>query len=300
VFNLKALGIKISDKLLSLLKISNTDVLYSIKSTIDFVKALKSLMDYGEIEVEPKGDRGDADAKVIIDGRTIVFQIKSLHSFKSKVMLEIIKSSNDFTKRYLKRFGEFVKAVFIPQQNLKFVPKVIERKKVDANVNVSYGSLLYPVDLLTLWCYRRIADRIRRSYPQLKDVDANYRVAVIDVRTEPINEFILWFMTQSWLIYKGAKYPKLSGVIFMRYNVVRGEHHASMWLIPVINPYADNPLDPSVLLKNVLLPTPTFGSRYLLLLPTHIYISKPSWVEFMQIRPGFRLTYKGIYFGTII
>ena len=84
-------------------------------------------------------------------------------------------------------------------------------KKVDANVNVSYGSLLYPVDLLTLWCYRRIADRIRRSYPQLKDVDANYRVAVIDVRTEPINEFILWFMTQSWLIYKGAKYPKFRG-----------------------------------------------------------------------------------------
>lgn len=37
----------------------------------------------------------------------------------------------------------------------------------------------------------------------MKAVDADYRVAVIDVRREPVNEFIVWFRTQSWLVNEG-------------------------------------------------------------------------------------------------
>jgi len=277
-----------------------TDILYSIESTLDFAESLKPLIDYGEVEVEPKGDKGDVDVKAVVDGKTIAFQVKSLHTFKSKVMHEIMKSSEGFTRMYLSKHGTFVKAVFIPQQRLVFTPRIIEYRKVNANVNVSYGSLLYPVDLLTHWNYPRIVSRIKRSYPQLKDVDADYRVAVIDVRREPINEFILWFATQSWLKSEGIKYPKLSGVIFMRYDVRAEKNQVGTWLIPAINPYAENPLDPRLLLKNVVLPTLSFGARYLFLLPTRIYISKPGWVDLIRLEPGFKLTYKGIYFGTII
>jgi len=278
----------------------STDILYSIESTLDFTEALKSLIDYGEVEVEPKGDKGDVDVKAVVDGKTIAFQVKSLHTFRSKVMREIMKSSEEFTRRYLNNYGTFVKAIFIPQQSLKFIPRIIEHRKVNANVNVSYGSFLYPVDLLTHWVYPRIVSRIKRSYPQLKDVDANYRIAVIDVRREPVNELTLWYATQSWLIFEGIKYPKLSGVIFMRYDITTRKDQVGTWLIPVINPYAESPLDPKLLLKNVVLPTSSFGARYLLILPTHIYIPKPGWMGLIQLESGFKLTYKGIYFGTII
>ena len=115
-----------------------------------------------------------------------------------------------------------------------------------------------------------------------------------------VGEFILWSATQTWLIFEGIKYPKLSGVVFMRYDVKTKKDQVGTWLIPVINPYAENPLDPKLLLKNVVLPTPSFGARHLLILPTHIYIPKPGWMDLIQLEPGFKLTYKGIYFGTII
>jgi len=297
---LKALGVRISDNLLSLLRMPSADILYSIESTLDFAEALKPLIDYGGIEVEPKGVKGDVDVKAVIDGKTIAFQVKSLHTFRSKVILETMKSSEEFTRRYLNNYGTFVKAIFIPQQSLKFIPRIIEHRKVNANVNVSYGSLLYPVDLLTHWIYPRIVSRIKRSYPQLKDVDANYRIAVIDVRREPVNEFILWYATQSWLIFEGIKYPKLSGVVFMRYDITTRKDQVGTWLIHVINLYAESPLDPKLLLKNVVLPTSSFGARYLLILTTHIYIPKPRWKDLIQLEPGFKLTYKGIYFGTLI
>jgi len=297
---LKALGVRISDNLLSLLRMPSADILYSIESTLDFAEALKPLIDYGGIEVEPKGVKGDVDVKAVIDGKTIAFQVKSLYTFRSKVMREIMRSSEEFTRRYLNNYGTFVKAVFIPQQSLKFIPRIIEHRKVNANVNVSYGSLLYPVDLLTHWVYPRIVSRIKRSYPQLKDVDANYRIAVIDVRREPVNELILWYATQSWLIFEGIKYPKLSGVVFMRYDITTRKDQVGTWLIHVINPYAESPLDPKLLLKNVVLPTSSFGARNLLILPTHIYIPKPGWMDLIQLEPGFKLIHKGIYFGTLI
>lgn len=296
-------GVSISNKLLSLLRMPSPDVLYSIQSTLDFVEALKLLIDHSGIEVEPKecgkGKR-DVDVKAVVDGKTIAFQVKSLHPFKSKVMQEIMKSTEEFTGKYLTKYGIFVKAIFIPQQNLIFRPRVIEYRKVNANVNVSYGSLLYPVDLLTQWIQRRVINRIKRSYRQLRDVDTDYRVVVIDVRREPVNEFTLWYSTQLWLGIEGDDYPKLSGVIFMRYDITSKKDQVSTWLIPVINPYAETPLDPKLLLKNIVLPTPSFGARYLLILPTHIYIPKPGWMDLIQLEPEFKLTYKGIYFGTII
>ena len=296
---LKALGVRVSNNLLSLLKTSSIDVLYSIESTLDFVEALKPLIDYSE--VEPKGDKGDVDVKAVVDGKTIAFQVKLLYTIRSKIMLEIIKSSKEFTERCLNKHGTFIKAVFTPQQSLKFIPKIIEHRRVHANVNVSYASLLYPVDLLTCWAYPRIISRIKKSYPQLKDVDADYRIAVIDVRKEPINEYMLWSTTKSWLVSKGTKYPKLSGVIFMRHDVKTKKDQAGTWLIPVINPHAENPLDPKLLLKNVVLPTPSFGARHLLILPTRIHIPKAGeWIDLIQLEPGFKIVYKDIYFGTII
>lgn len=95
------------NKLLSTLRMSSTDILYSIESTLDFVEALKPLIDYGEIEVEPKGDKGDVDVKAVVDGKTIAFQVKSLHTFKSKVAQEIMRSSEEFTRRYLNSYGKF-------------------------------------------------------------------------------------------------------------------------------------------------------------------------------------------------
>jgi len=63
------------------------------------------------------------------------------------------------------------------------------------------------------------------------------------------------------------------------------------WLIPVINPYAENPLDPKLLLKNVVLPSPSFRARHLSVLPIHIYIPKLRWMDLIQLELGFKLTY---------
>lgn len=131
-------------------------------------------------------------------------------------------------------------------------------------------------------------------------VDADYRVAVIDIRREPVNEFIIWSRTQSWLLNERARYPRLSGVIFMRYDVTTKRDQVGTWLIPVINPHAENPLDLGLLFKNIVLPTPSFGARHLLILPTHIHIPKPGWMNIIQLEPGFKLIYRGVYFGTII
>lgn len=72
------------------------------------------------------------------------------------------------------------------------------------------------------------------------------------------------------------------------------------WLIPIINPHAENPLDSRLLLKNIVLPEPSFGAKHLLILPTHIRIPKPGWMDVIQLEPRFKLTYRGVYFGTII
>lgn len=297
---MKALGVTITDKLLNMLRVPGIDILYSIESTLSFVEALKPLIGYGDIEVEPKEDKGDVDVKAVVDGKTIAFQVKLLHPFKSKVAQEIMKASREFTNRYLSSYGKFLKVIFIPQQGLRFTPKIIEYRKVDANVNVSYASLLYPTDLLTQWVYPRIVSRIKRCYQQLKAVDADYRVAVIDIRREPVNEFIIWSETQSWLMSEGARYPRLSGVIFMRYDTMTKRDRVGTWLIPAINPHAENPLDLEMLLKNIVLPIPSFGTRYLLILQTHIHIPKPGCINIIRLEPGFKLMYRDVYFGTII
>ncbi len=46
----------------------STDILYSIESTLDFAEALKPLMDYGEVEVESKGDKDNVDVKAVKSG----------------------------------------------------------------------------------------------------------------------------------------------------------------------------------------------------------------------------------------
>jgi len=283
------------------MKSPNVDVLHSVESTLDFVGALKSLIDYGgEIEIEPKGNKGDVDVKAIIDGKTMIFQVKTLYSLKSKIMSKVLSSSIKFMEKHLNKFGVFVKALFGSQQGFKFVPEIIRYRKVNANVDVSYGSFLYPVDFLMPWTLRRVLTRIKRSYPQLKDVDADYRVTVVDARMEPINEFTLLSETQLWLVAEGHKYRKLSGVIFMKFYATAERHQVSTWLIPVINPYAESPLDLGLLLKNIILPRPFSGTRYLLILPVRIHLHAHKWNTLLEVKPRFRLTYEDVYFGTII
>ena len=299
---MKSLGVKVSDSVLGLSRIPNIDVLRSLESELDFAETLKLLADPIDVEVEPKGYSGDVDVRAVVDGKTIVFQVKSLHTFRSKVMKAIIRSTEEFTRKHLQGYGRFVKAIFIPQQswNPSFTHVVIERRKVNADVNASYGVLLYPVDLLTHWILCRVCNCIKESYRQLKSVDADYRVTVVDVRTEPVNEFTLWKGVQSWLCGVGSKYPRLSGVILVRYNFSAQKGNVGTWFIPIVNSHAEKPLDPNLLLRNITLPKPLFRARHVLILPAHIRISEAGWVDLIQIEPGFKIYYKGVYFGTLV
>jgi len=90
---LKALDIRVPDNLLGLLKMSSTDILYSIESTLDFAEALKPLIDCGEVEVELEEDKGDA-VKYITDRLRELYSqgLGFLVFYGSKESLDNIKS----------------------------------------------------------------------------------------------------------------------------------------------------------------------------------------------------------------
>jgi len=249
------------------------------------------------VEVEPDIAGGDADIAATLDGKRIVFQVKSLFSIKSKVMLAIIETSNRASQVLLKQFGVFAKVMLKPRspRSPEFVYKVLEHRKVPGATQASYGVFFVPVDSLTEWILPRIFDRIKRSYRQLSGIDADYKVVVIDLRGEPINERLLLTETQSWLFEKN--YPDLSGVIYMRQFSSHPET-VDRFLILVPNTKAKNPLYPTMLTGTVAL-LPKFVAKYLFLLPIHIKIPKPGEHELIRVEPGFKIYHNDKFFGTL-
>ncbi len=266
---------------------------FSIRSTLSFVEKLLEVSLCYDIEVED-----GVDVQALLDGKKIIFEIKSLYSF----VADYYKLMSDWTRRFygevLNKNGLFAKVVFLPlpspQRGLQ--PYVLDYRKVSTTHEASFGVLYFSLDALHQWTVPRTKGALREAYSQLKGAAAKYRIAVIDMRYEGINEFKAYQYILN--ILKRKRHEKLSGVILITFEIETCGNTAELKLILISNPFAENPISTSLLVKNpkqIL----SYGKQYLLEIPTRIHIRKPGLQDWIQMEPGYRIVHKGVEYGTL-
>jgi hypothetical protein len=254
-------------------------------------------MSLENIVVEPSSKGGDIDVQATVDGQNIVFQIKSLCFPLSNYQQTINKCTKSFYDNILNKYGLFAKVLFTsyPQYPKRIVALILERRKVSDTIDASYGVLYFDVNCFQWSTLRRIQSATRKSFKQLKNLSANYRIAVIDISYEAVNQIDVYnYIRRN---FAGKKYEELSGIILMTFDNAQG-NTAGTRLIPVGNPYAKNPIDWGLIFRKTICPVHR-GKQYLLLLPTLIRVQSPGWHDLMHMEPGYRIIYKGKEFGTL-
>lgn len=188
----------------------NYGLLFSIRSTFTFIHSALDQMLLEDISVEPPSNGSDIDVQGILDGKRIVFQIKSLTSFLSDYNKVIDFWTKKFYDDILNRYGIFAKVIFTssPQNSTTMSPYILERKKVSSSLEVSYGVLYFDIDSLQYPTLKRVKNATHKSYKQLRDSNAEYKIAVIDIRHEAINEETAYRYVRD--IFLDKRYPESS------------------------------------------------------------------------------------------
>ena len=263
---------------------------FSISSTLSFVEKLLETSLCYDIEVENR-----ADVQAFLNGRFIIFEIKSLYSFVADYFKTVSKWTQRFYNDVLNKYGLFAKVLFLLSYKYGLQPYILEYRKVSTTHNASFGVLYFSLDALHQWTVPRIKSSLRHSYGQLKKATAKYRIAVVDMRYEGINEFKAYHYILK--ILRRKKYEKLSGVILMTFGI-KGKNTIGPKLILIPNPYAENTIMGSTLFKDFKQPL-SYGRRYLLELPIRIRFKKTGWQNCLNIEPGYRIVHKGKEYGTL-
>lgn len=264
---------------------------FSISSTLSFVEKLleSSLCYYIKVENE-------ADVLAFLDGKTIAFEVKSLYPFAAKYFRSILDWTRWFYDAVLNKYGLFAKVMFLPSQKHFLKPYIIDYRKVPTTYEASFGVLYFSLDALNQWVLRRIKSRLSRCYSQLLKFDTKYKVAVIDMRYEGVNEVQAYKYILNVLKYKD--YRELSGVILITFDVESKQNICGTKLILISNPNAENPIDGSHLFKK-----PKYSishtKKYLLVLPTRIRLNKTGWQDLIQIGPEYKIAYKRVKYGSL-
>jgi len=234
----------------------------------------------------------------IIDGKRIVFQIKSLISF----LADYDKTINFWIKKFnddvLNKYGIFSKVLFTssPYKKTTILPYIIEGKKVSNNIKASYGVLYFDIDLFQYPTFKRVKRVTRKSYLQLRKSNADYKIAVVDIRHEAIKEATAYRNICD--NFHNKRYQELSGIILMALDVTRSDCLADTKLIPIKNPYAKTPIDWGSIFKNEIFIIHE-GKKYVLNIQTMVHVSKPGWQEWISMEPGYMLMHKGVEFGRL-
>ena len=247
------------------------------------------------IEVEPSNR---IDVRATLDGRSIIFEIKSLYSFASNYQ----KMVNNWTKFcfdvVLNKPGRFIKMVFSssPQNPRIINPFLLEYRKVSNTLDPSYGVLYFDINSLQWSTFGRLKGAIRTAYVQHKESGGRHRIVAIDTRYEALNEAEAYDYVFKTLCRK--RYEKLSGVVLMTFDLQTSKSTAKTKLLPVRNPHTVKPIDWRLMFKgNVRLVR--WGKQYLLALPTRIRIPSPGWHDLIHMEPGYKIVYKGVEYGTL-
>ncbi|MCW3132678.1 MAG: hypothetical protein N2V73_08185 [Candidatus Methanospirare jalkutatii] len=259
---------------------------YSILSTLDFVEEFAKHVGGENIEVESQGDRIDVKAEV--DGKIIAFEVKSTY-FDSKPSRQFLEALEDLNKEI--KPGRFIK-VTLARVGSALIPVVHEYKRV-SDLEFSCGAIYCPVDNFLPEAVRRINRKLQESHRQLKSVKADYKIAVFDLRYEYINEWDAYYYTLLLL----CNYKSLNGAILIKYDINKEAHEAGVWFIPVSN--LTNPIDWKIILKKYALPSPNSGTKAFFALPAKIHFKTTGWQELIEIKPGYRIFYKDIYYGNL-
>ena len=241
---------------------------YSILSTLDFVEELAKHVSGENIEVEFHESSGDVDVKAEVDGKIIAFQVKSTY-FTSRPWRQFLEVLEDLNKEI--KFGRFIKAT-LARVGLALIPVVHEYKKV-SDLEYSCGAIYCPVDNFLPEAVQRIDRKLRESRSQLKRVKADYKIAVVDLRYEYINEWDAYYHTLRLL----CNYKSLNGAILIKYDINKEAHEAGVWLIPVSN--LANPIDWKIILKKYALPSPSSGIKAFFALPVKIHFRTTGWQD---------------------
>jgi len=295
ILKLKFQGIRFSQRFLSECQwydfSRNPSRYFSINSTLSLVEKLRTDSNCDDIEVE-----SESDISAYLDKKKIIFELKSLYPLETDYHRKVI---DYWTKRFydeiLTKNGLFAKVIFLPSPTHAIQPYIIEHRKVSQNLEASLGVLYFSLDVLSPWTYGRVKGALRESYGQLKKSSAPYRVAVIDIQCEGINEINAYRYTSRILHRK--KYSGLSGVILMTFDIGTKSYTGTK-LILISNPYAEKPINGQLLFKNpkqIL----SYEKRYVLVMPTRIRIHKLGWYDWMQVEPSYRIIHKGVEYGTL-
>lgn len=299
---LKRQGVRFTKKFLYQLKspnlLFNQGHRFSIASTLAFLDAALRIMRLEDIVVEPLvSEDGDIDVSPTIDGRNIAFQLKSLFSFAAKYYQEIDTWIQHFYDNVLNKFGLFAKVLFTSSSMdpSRLQPYIINRKRVADNLDVSYGVLLFDVKSLQRATLGRVRSATRKCFSQLKDLSVNYKLAVIDIRYDAVNEVDSFNFIQT--VFQARRYEELSGVLLMTFDLSAGGHTAGTKLIPIMNPHAKNPLDWGFLARDEIVFLN--DKRFFFALASRIQYSHSGWHDCFHMVPEYVLTYKGKIFGSI-
>ena len=258
---------------------------YSILSTLDFVEELAKHVGGENIEVESQGDRIDVKAEV--DGKIIAFEVKSTH-FDSEPWRLFLEALEDLNKEI--KPGRFVK-VTLARVGSALIP-VVHEYKIVSELEFSCGPIYCPVDNFLPEAVRRINRKLQESHRQLKKVEADYKIAVIDLRYEYINEQDTYNYTRRLL----CNYKSLNGAILIIYGINEEAHKARVRLIPVSNPA--NPIDDWKITLKKALSSPDLETKAFFAFLTKfktIGLQESISVEIKQRQ----IFYKDIYYGSL-
>ncbi|NVM03974.1 MAG: hypothetical protein HWN67_16705 [Candidatus Helarchaeota archaeon] len=186
--------------------------------------------------------------------------------------------------------------MFQPSSVHGLQPYVIERRKVSTTHQVSFGVLYFSLDIFHKQTMLRTKNALSKGYSQLKKITSKYKVAVVDIRYEKINEFEAYQNVLNRL--KTKKYGDLSGVILITFETGTNQITAGLKLIFIPNPQAENPIYETFFFKKpkqVL----SYSKHYLLEIPSLIRYRKPGLQDWLNIEPGYIITYKGEEYGTL-
>lgn len=253
---------------------------YSILSTLDFVEELAKHVGGENIEVELQGGR--IDVKSEVDDKIIAFEVKSTY-FDSEPWRRFLETLEDLSKEI--KFGRFIKATFA-RVGSALIPVVHEYKRV-SDLEFSCGPIYCPVDNFLPEAVRRINRKLRESL-KLERVKADYKIAVVDLRYEYINERDAYNYTRRLL----CNYKSLNGAILIIYGINEEAYKARVKLIPVSNPA--NPIDDWKIILKKASPSPDLETKAFFALLTKSKTT--SWrIEIKR----YRIFYKDIYYGSL-
>ncbi len=251
---------------------------------------------FSDLVVEARGSRVDLEA--VVDGRRVVFEVKSYNPSGQRLMQRLLSYSSKVVRDIIgNQYGMFARIVITPARKtgsgaLSFHYNVAGPHKVSSDVRASFATVLAPLSMLTPFLKGYIVRRVRAARRQLlsQNIEASYRVIVLDLRYAPVSEPDLLSILNG-MVQRG-ELDGISGVMALGFDYRTGR----TTYMAISNPRASHRLDEILELRGV----PDYVATWFLAIHAHVYIEKPGWNELLTVKPGFLLTYRGVDFGRIM